>query len=241
MATPSIKYSVTVLEHRVIDEYNILEASMMGMRECVKKLHDSLVAEGGEGVDYALADGNRDPRFQHPKGLQYEYITKGDSKVYCIGAASIIAKVQRDRLMEEYHETYPMYNFAQNKGYPTPQHKALVISKGPCDIHRKSFRPVKDWYQRHQPEIHEKWDALKKMRAEERKERLKAAKRKETASKGKSKKKSKGKGKKKADKKKKAAKKEEGKQTKQSVITTFLVPDQVEEEEKDLEDDAESV
>lgn len=233
MATPSIKYSVTVLDHQVIDEYNILEASMMGMRECVQKLNDSLVAQGEKGVDYALADGNRDPRFEHPKGLQYEYIIKGDSKVYCIGAASIIAKVRRDRLMEEYHDKYPIYNFAQNKGYPTPQHKALVISKGPCDIHRKSFRPVKDWYQRHQPEIHEKWEALKKQRAEERKERLgKGKKTKKMESKGKKKKG------KKADKKKKGNKKH-GKE--QTMITAFLFPDEVEEEQKDLEEDEDTV
>jgi len=197
MATPAIKYSVAVLDHAAIDEHNILEASMMGMRDCVKKLNDSLVAEGGDGVDYALADGNRDPRFEHPEGLEYEYIIKGDSKVYCIGAASIVAKVVRDRMMEEYDKKYPEYNFAQNKGYPTPQHKALVINKGPCDIHRKSFRPVKDWYQRHQPEVHRKWEALKKQRAEERKERisrLKKEKKEKKQTKGKAKKGGPGKG-----------------------------------------------
>lgn len=71
-----------------------------------------------------------------------------------------------------YDKIYPLYGFAGHKGYPTPQHKALVLSKGPCDIHRKSFRPVKDWYQRHKPEVHEKWEAIKKQRAEERKSRL---------------------------------------------------------------------
>merc|ERR1719187_979372 len=211
MATPSIKYSVAVLDHKLIDEFNILEASMMGMRECVQKLHDALVAEGEKGVDYALADGNRDPRFVHPQGLDYEYITKGDSKVYCIGAASIIAKVQRDRMMEAYDKMYPLYGFAGHKGYPTPQHKALVLSKGPCDIHRKSFRPVKDWYQRHKPEVHEKWEALKKQRAEERKSRLSKEKKAKNGNKKKGAKKA---GKAKAKGTKKGQKKKKGKAVK---------------------------
>jgi len=251
MATPSIKYSVAVLNHEMIDEYNILEASMMGMRECVQKLHDALVAEGEKGVDYALADGNRDPRFVHPQGLDYEYITKGDSKVYCIGAASIIAKVQRDRMMEAYDKMYPLYGFAGHKGYPTPQHKALVLSKGPCEIHRKSFRPVKDWYQRHKPEVHEKWETLKKQRAEERKSRLskekkaKTENKKETQKGGKGKKKGskkgqKGKGKKGKNAKGKGTVKDEDKQP---AITGFLSSsktkgmDSVKEEQKELEED----
>jgi len=173
-AHPQIEYSVSVLDHEAIDEHNILEASMMGMRQCVEKLHDQLIAKGAKGVDYALADGNRDPRFRYPEGVNYEYIIKGDSKVYCIGAASICAKVVRDRMMIEYDKKWPQFGFAQHKGYPTPTHKATVTSKGPCEIHRKSFRPVKDWYMKHQPEVHEKWDTMKKEAAERRKERIKA-------------------------------------------------------------------
>ena len=181
--TPEIKYSVSILDHNIIDEYNILEASLMGMRECVRKLHDSMV-NGGDGdgdivgVDYALADGNRDPRFEYPEGLKYEYIIKGDGNVYCIGAASIIAKVTRDRMMEEYDTKWPEYKFKENKGYPTPFHKELVMKNGPCDIHRKTFKPVKDWYKLHKPEVYEKVEELKKKRAEERKKKL-AAKKKE--------------------------------------------------------------
>merc|ERR1712013_71548 len=115
-AHPEIEYSVSVLDHEAIDEHNILEASMIGMRECVQKLHDQLVAKGKKGVDYALADGNRDPRFRYPEGVDYEFIIKGDGKVYCIGAASICAKVVRDRMMIEYDKKWPMYGFAGHKG-----------------------------------------------------------------------------------------------------------------------------
>eukprot|EP01083_Nonionella_stella_P272789 925164_1 len=164
-STKEIKYSVTIFDHKIIDEYNILESSLMGMRQCVQKLHDEI------GVDYALCDGNRDPRFEYPETLKYEYIIKGDANIYCIGAASIIAKVTRDRIMIEYHKKYPIYKFKNNKGYPTPAHKQLVMDNGPCDIHRKSFRPVKDWYKQNKPKIHEKWETLKKQRAEERKKK----------------------------------------------------------------------
>merc|ERR1712228_946146 len=142
--TKQIKWSVAILDHEFIDEYNILEASMIGMRRTVKTLHDEMISEGLNGIDYALCDGNRDP-WKHadcvyPDGLKYEYVTKGDGNIYCIGAASIIAKVTRDRMMAKYDAQYPGYGFLQHKGYPTPSHKELVWTKGPCPIHRKSFR-----------------------------------------------------------------------------------------------------
>eukprot|EP00485_Elphidium_margaritaceum_P009079 CAMPEP_0202686652 /NCGR_PEP_ID=MMETSP1385-20130828/2410_1 /ASSEMBLY_ACC=CAM_ASM_000861 /TAXON_ID=933848 /ORGANISM="Elphidium margaritaceum" /LENGTH=409 /DNA_ID=CAMNT_0049341273 /DNA_START=129 /DNA_END=1358 /DNA_ORIENTATION=- len=178
MANERIKHSVCVLSHDVIDQYNILEASMMGMRQCVLELHDALVGADPDtkGVDYVLCDGNRDPKIRYPTDVKYEYIIKGDSKIYCIGAASIIAKVTRDRLMIEYDQKYPVYQFAQNKGYPTPLHKRLVLSKGPCDIHRKTFKPVKNWYQQHKPAIYERVEKLKKETMEKRKKQEKATK-----------------------------------------------------------------
>merc|ERR1712113_465141 len=140
------------------------------MRESVKTLHDDLMKQGLNGVDYALCDGNRDPwkyaECVYPSHLKYEYIIKGDGNIYCIGAASIIAKVTRDRMMIEYDKKWPVYKFAENKGYPTPMHKALVWSEGPCDIHRKSFKPVKDWYKENKPSVHKKWEELKKKRTE---------------------------------------------------------------------------
>jgi len=174
--TKEIKYSVSILDHTIIDEYNILESSLMGMRECVQKLNDKLINDSsdsnGYGIDYALADGNRDPRFEYPEGLNYEYIIKGDGNIYCIGAASIIAKVTRDRIMEKYDKKWPEYKFKENKGYPTPFHKQIVIKNGPCMIHRKTFKPVKDWYKLNKPDVFKKVDELKKKRAEERKKKL---------------------------------------------------------------------
>ena len=70
-------------------------------------------------------------------------VVKGDSKVRCIAAASILAKVTRDRIMMEYHDEFPQYNFAQHKGYPTPAHKAALLRHGPCSIHRMTFKPIK--------------------------------------------------------------------------------------------------
>merc|ERR1712228_1119511 len=168
--TKQIKWSVAILDHEFIDEYNILEASMIGMRRTVKTLHDEMISEGLNGIDYALCDGNRDP-WKHadcvyPDGLKYEYVTKGDGNIYCIGAASIIAKVTRDRMMAKYD--------AQHQGYPTPSHKGLVWTKGPCAIHRKSFRPVSTWYKENDPKTSKKWDDLKKERAEERKKKYAA-------------------------------------------------------------------
>lgn len=71
---------------------------------------------------------------------------KGDSRCYSIAAASIIAKVSRDRLMRKYSEQWPVYGFATHKGYPTAAHMALVREHGPCDIHRFTFAPLKHWY-----------------------------------------------------------------------------------------------
>merc|ERR1712048_984523 len=192
-----------------IDEFNILEASMIGMRQCVHQLHDQLIKDNvfENGVDYALCDGNRDPwKYAvevYPSHLQYEAVTKGDAKIYCVGAASIIAKVTRDRMMAEYDAQYPEYQFLQHKGYPTPFHKSIVLSRGPCPIHRKTFRPVSTWYEKNDPDTLEKWIALKKQRAEERKQLL-AEKKGTTAEKGKRKKKVQ---KKKTTQKKKAKKK----------------------------------
>eukprot|EP00483_Globobulimina_turgida_P001079 UN01081 len=145
---------------------------MMGFGQCVSKLHDQLIGEAKTGVDYALCDGNRDPLFEYPASLLYGYITRGDGNIYCIGAASIIAKVTRDRIMIEYDKKYPIYKLKQNKGYPTPAHKQLVTVNGPCEIHRKSFRPVKDWYEKHKPEIAKKMALLKKETGVERKKQI---------------------------------------------------------------------
>lgn len=132
-----VRWATQVHDRHVIDELNILQAAMKGMADSV----DKLIAEG-LAVDYVLVDGPHKPRTMTPD-VECEPVVKGDSKVHAIAAASIIAKVTRDRIMHEYDKVYPQYNFSQHKGYPTPEHKALVSKHGPCDIHRRSFNPVK--------------------------------------------------------------------------------------------------
>ena len=110
-----------------IDEINILEASLLAMRRAIAGL--------GTNVDYVLVDGNVYRGFDKPG----EAVVGGDGISPSIAAASIIAKVTRDRMCTEMHETYPEYNFAKHKGYPTKDHKLAVYEHGPCPIHRRSF------------------------------------------------------------------------------------------------------
>ncbi len=111
-----------------IEEYNILEATYMAMNRAVEQL--------GDKVDFALIDGNR-----VPKGIKVdcETVVKGDGKSLSIAAASILAKVTRDRLLLEYDEKYPQYGFAKHKGYGTKEHTEAIKAYGPCEIHRLSF------------------------------------------------------------------------------------------------------
>ena len=115
-----------------IERYNILQATMMAMTRALNGLKKK-----PQGV---LIDGNR-----VPKGLKMPSvaIVKGDSRVHAISAASILAKVTRDREMVEAHKQYPEYGFDQHKGYPTAQHVAALTQYGPCAIHRKTYKPVR--------------------------------------------------------------------------------------------------
>lgn len=96
------------------------------------------------GADFILVDGNRLPKNLPPTTSRA--ITKGDAKVYTIAAASIIAKVTRDRMMLDLHQQYPQYAFDRHKGYATATHTGLIKEHGPCPAHRRTFNPVKTWF-----------------------------------------------------------------------------------------------
>jgi ribonuclease HII len=118
-----------------IDEINILQATMLAMRRAVEDLTSRL----GAWPDKALIDGNRCPELP----IAVEAIIKGDAKEPAISAASILAKVTRDRQMQDLHEQYPQYGFAQHMGYPTVAHLAALMQYGACQQHRRSFSPVR--------------------------------------------------------------------------------------------------
>lgn len=125
----SAEIAVSVIEPPEIDRLNILWASLEGMNRAIRALN----------ADYALIDGNRLPPKMPCAG---EALIKGDARSLSIAAASIVAKVTRDRLMVEAEERFPGYGFAGHKGYPTAAHKEALERLGPCAIHRFSFAPV---------------------------------------------------------------------------------------------------
>ena len=123
----ALAWSVSLVDERVIDEINILQATFLAMRRAMDQLRVR--------PDIALIDGNRETDF----GLPVQTIVKGDSLSANIAAASILAKVTRDRFMLEMDEKYPQYGFATHKGYGTRAHYAALREFGPCPIHRRTF------------------------------------------------------------------------------------------------------
>jgi ribonuclease HII len=117
-------------EAEEVDRLNIHRASLLAMRRAVEAL--------AVAPQYLLVDG----RFTLELELPQRAVVGGDAQVRCISAASILAKVERDRLMCQYHQRYPAYNFAANKGYATREHREALRRFGPCPIHRRSYRPV---------------------------------------------------------------------------------------------------
>lgn len=129
-------WHVCFVDHEEIDRLNILWASMAAMERCIAAL--------AEFPSSIYVDGNRVPR-----GLlgSAQAVVKGDGKMACIAAASILAKTARDRYMMEIAERYPHYGFERHYGYPTPEHMAAIRDHGPCTIHRRSFAPVREFEQ----------------------------------------------------------------------------------------------
>jgi len=125
-------WAVGVVSEKVIDKINILEATKLAMKRAVKKLKPK--------PDFLLLDGNFT---LENLDCSQKAIPGGDKKVFLIAAASIIAKVTRDRLMIRYHKKYSQYRFDQHKGYGTKLHFKMLKKHGPCKIHRYSFKPIK--------------------------------------------------------------------------------------------------
>jgi len=121
-----------------IDQINILQASLLAMKRAVELIQVSLVDMQPMQL-LVQVDGNQCPKISLP----CEAIVKGDSKVQAISAASILAKTARDAALYELDQQYPMYGFAQHKGYPTAAHMALLREHGVSPVHRRSYAPVK--------------------------------------------------------------------------------------------------
>ncbi|MDO4271285.1 MAG: ribonuclease HII [Eubacteriales bacterium] len=132
----AVSWSVSLVDEKTIDEINILQATFRAMTQAVEGLP--------RPADFAYIDGNAVP----PQlGLPCETVVSGDARLPSVAAASIVAKVTRDRLMRRFAAQYPVYGFEKHKGYETKAHDEALIEHGPCPIHRLSF--LKKFYQKH--------------------------------------------------------------------------------------------
>jgi ribonuclease HII len=131
----ALAWSIIEMTVAEIDRLNILQATLLGMKRAVESLSPA--------PSLALIDGNRAPEVS----CSVRTIVRGDSLEPAISAASILAKVTRDRMMKDLHVLYPTYGFDRHKGYPTAEHLRRLEEQGPCDVHRKSFAPVRNLLQ----------------------------------------------------------------------------------------------
>ena len=133
--TARIEFGIGIVDAAVIDEINIRQASWRAMQLAVADLMSRAAP-----VDFVLVDGLP----YGPGPWPYEALVKGDARSLSIAAASVIAKVTRDRIMLEFDAQFPVYGFARHKGYPSPQHRAALREHGLCAIHRRTFGPVRE-------------------------------------------------------------------------------------------------
>ncbi|MBU0546646.1 MAG: ribonuclease HII [Patescibacteria group bacterium] len=129
----NIKWGIGRVSEKIIDKINILEATKKAMIRSIKNLEKR---NKKIKVDYLIIDGN----FSIKTNIHQKSVIKGDSKIFSCAAASIIAKVKRDRVMVKYHKKYPEYGFDKHKGYPTKQHRLSIKKYGSCKIHRATFQ-----------------------------------------------------------------------------------------------------
>ena len=148
---PAVEWGVGIVSEKIIDNINILRATKLSMNKAVDNLNSKLQITNYKNVDFLLLDGNFTLNLNEAAFAKKGYsmpkqksIIKGDQKVFSISAASIIAKVTRDRIMQKMHKKYPEYGFNLHKGYGTALHVANLQKFGPSKIHRKTFFPVRD-------------------------------------------------------------------------------------------------
>jgi len=125
----ALAFGVSFINHTEVDQLNVLQASIIGMQRSISAM--SLIPE------YIIVDGNR---FKPYKDIPYKTIVKGDAKFMSIAAASVLAKTYRDDFMEKIHLEFPKYNWRQNKGYPTQEHRRAIQEYGITKYHRKTFK-----------------------------------------------------------------------------------------------------
>ena len=130
-AHPEIRYAIADADAGLIDRINILQATHRAMNAALEQLRPP--------PQHVLVDGSPVKSMRLPTTP----LVKGDARSYSIAAASVLAKVTRDRLMREFDRLYPGYGFGEHKGYGTPQHLAAIRRHGPCPIHRRSFAPIR--------------------------------------------------------------------------------------------------
>ncbi len=129
-----IEWAIGRASEKVVDKINVLEATKLAMKRAVKNLEKKIRKQ----ADFLILDG----RIRLDLDIDQKSVIKADNKIFSCAAASIVAKVRRDRLMRRHDKKYPQYGFISHKGYGTKKHMVALTELGPCKIHRKSFKPV---------------------------------------------------------------------------------------------------